>query len=87
MTLRDLASLKKILKKRVDLGMDVGSPDILSEFSNEVKPRNFMFSIGVNLIKKSISYNKIRDKLFKILNKSNLTKNIFFKIANEGFKF
>jgi len=87
MTLRDLASLKKILKKKVDLGMDVGSPDILSEFSNEVKPRNFMFSIGVNLIKNSLSYNKIRDKLFKILNKSNLTKNIFFKIANEGLKF
>jgi 2-octaprenyl-6-methoxyphenol hydroxylase len=87
MTLRDLASLKIILKKRIGLGMDIGSSDILSEFSNEVRPRNFMFSAGVNILKNSISYNKIRDKLFKIVNRSNLTKNFFLKIANEGFKF
>ena len=87
MTLRDLASLKIILKKRIGLGMDIGSSDILSEFSNEVRPRNFMFSASVNVLKNSISYNRIRDKLFKILNRSDITKNLFLKIANEGFKF
>ena len=38
MTLRDLASLEKVLTQKVNLGLDIGSPDILSKFSNEVRP-------------------------------------------------
>ena len=87
MILRDLYSLIGILENKINLGLDIGSSDILSEFSNEVRPRNFMFSASVNVLKNSISYNRIRDKLFKILNRSDITKNLFLKIANEGFKF
>ena len=87
MTLRDLASLKKILGKKINLGLDIGSSDILSEFSNETKPRNFAFLIGVDFLKNSLSFKKLRNDILKILNKSNFAKDIFFNIADKGFKF
>tara|TARA_B100001123_G_scaffold307706_1_gene343849 strand:- start:745 stop:1584 length:840 start_codon:yes stop_codon:yes gene_type:complete len=87
MTLRDLASLKKILNDKISLGMDIGSIDILSEFSDETKPRNFAFSIGTDFLKNSLSFKKVRNEALKILNKSNFTKDIFFNIADKGFKF
>jgi len=87
MTLRDLESLKKILNKKINLGLDIGTSDILSEFSEETKPRNFIFSAGVDLLKNSFSYEKLRNKMLKILNKNNFAKDIFFNIADKGFKF
>ena len=87
MTLRDLASLKKILSKKINLGLDIGSSDILSEFSNEIKPRNFAFAVGIDLLKNSFSFKKLRDGILKILNKNNFAKDIFFNVADKGFKF
>ena len=87
MTLRDLASLEKILNKKINLGLDIGSLDVLSEFSDEIKPRNFAFSIGVDFLKNSLSFKKLRNNALKILNRSNFAKNIFFNIADKGFKF
>ena len=87
MTLRDLASLEKVLTQKVNLGLDIGSPDILSKFSNEVRPRNFAFSIGTNLLKNSFSNSKLRNEVLKTLNKSNFAKNVFFEIANKGLRF
>ena len=87
MTLRDLASLEKILNKKINLGLDIGSLDILSEFSDEIKPRNFAFSIGVDFLKNSLSFKKLRNNTLKILNRSNFAKDTFFNIADKGFKF
>ena len=87
MTLRDLASLEKILNKKINLGLDIGTLDILSEFSDEIKPRNFAFSIGVDFLKNSLSFKKLRNNALKILNRNNFAKNIFFNIADKGFKF
>ena len=87
MTLRDLASLEKIFNQKINLGLDIGSSDILSEFSSEIKPRNFAFSLGIDFIKNSFSYKKLRNDILKILNKSNFAKDIFFNIANKGFRF
>jgi len=87
MILRDLACLKKILNKKINLGLDIGSVDILSEFSSEAKPRNFAFSVSVDLLKNYFSYKKLSNNILKILNKSNFAKDIFFDIANKGFKF
>ena len=67
--------------------MDIGSSDILSEFSNETKPRNFAFSICVDFLKNFISFKKLRNDVLKILNKSNFAKDILFNIADKGFKF
>ena len=69
------------------MGLDIGSSDILSEFSDEIKPRNFIFSMGVDILKNSFSYKKLRNSILMILNKSNFAKDIFFEIANKGFRF
>ena len=87
MILRDLASLEKLLEKKISLGLDIGSDDILSEFSKEIKPRNFAFSVSVDLLKNSFNYKNFRNNTLKIINKSDLAKDIFFNIANKGFKF
>ena len=92
MTLRDLLSLENTLSNKINLGLDIGSSDILSEFSNETKPRNFAYLMGIDLIKNSFSlknkkFQEIRNNIIKILNKSNFTKDIFINIADKGFKF
>ena len=87
MTLKDLVCLEKILTQKINLGLDIGSLDVLSEFSSETKPRNFAFSVGVDLLKNSFSYKKLRNSILMILNKSNFAKDIFFEIANKGFRF
>ena len=92
MVLRDLSSLKKILKNKINLGLDIGSSDILTQFSKEVKPRNFAYSLGIDFIRNCFSienksFNLIRNKIITKLNKNNLAKDVFYNIANTGFKF
>tara|TARA_B100000029_G_scaffold25284_3_gene24940 strand:- start:386 stop:1549 length:1164 start_codon:yes stop_codon:yes gene_type:complete len=92
MILRDLSSLEKILKDKINLGLDIGGAEILSEFSNEVKPRNFLYSVGIDIIRncfnsKNNSYKNIRNEIIKKLNKNHLAKNIFYDIADRGIRF
>tara|TARA_B100000029_G_scaffold228697_1_gene226362 strand:+ start:3208 stop:4347 length:1140 start_codon:yes stop_codon:yes gene_type:complete len=87
MTLRDLSSLERILRKKISLGLDIGSDEILYEFSAEAKPRNFLFSTSSNILKNTFSYNILKNDMLKILNNNNFVKNIFFNIADKGFKF
>ena len=91
MVIRDLMSLKKILSKKINLGLDIGSSDILSEFSNDTKSNNFVFSIGVDMLKNSFSiknsyFKEIRNNLFKVLNKNNFAKDIFINVADKGLR-
>ena len=87
MILRDLESLEKILSEKMNLGLDIGTSDILNEFSSKIKPRNFIFSIGTNLLKNSLSHKELRNLALKSLNKSSIAKNIFFNVADKGFRF
>ena len=87
MVIRDLVCLQKILSEKINLGLDIGNSDILHEFSSETKPGNFVFSVGVDLLKKAFSYKKLRNSILMILNKNNFAKDIFFEIANKGFRF
>ena len=87
MTLRDLACLEEILTKKINLGLDIGNSDILSEFSGQTKLRNFAFSISIDLLKKSIFSKKLRNNILKILDNNNFAKDIFFNIADKGFRF
>ena len=87
MTLRDLKSLEKILEKKINLGLDIGNTDVLSEFSKNTKSRNFSFSIASDVLKNALSYKVPRNDVLKILNKSNYVKSFAFDIANKGFRF
>ncbi len=92
MILRDLISLKEILQNKINLGLDIGTDDLLSQFSNEIKPRNFIYSIGIDLIKfyfsiKKKSFKNFRNRLLNLVNKSNAAKKFFFDFADKGIKF
>ena len=90
--LRDLASLIKILKNKINLGLDIGSSDILSEFSNKIKPGNIVYSLGIDLIKnifsfKNESFKKFRNQMIGKIDKNKFIKNLFFNLADKGVKF
>ena len=92
MTLRDLKCLKNIFTKKINLGLDIGNSDTLSEFSKEIKSSNFAFSLSINFLKDCFSINNkyfkgIRNGTLKNINKSSFIKNIFFNVADKGFKF
>ena len=92
MILRDLISLEKILKNKINLGLDIGSSDILSEFSSEIKSRNLAYSLGIDFIKKGFALQKrpiknFRDQVIKVLDQNYYIKDIFYNIANKGLRF
>ena len=92
MILRDLLYLEKILKDKINLGLDIGSTDILNEFSNETKPKNFIYSIGIDVIRncfnsKNSSFQNIKNEFIKKINKNEFAKNIFYNIADKGIGF
>ena len=92
MTLRDLENLSEILNKKLSLGLDIGNSEVLSEFTNIAKPRNFAYSLGIDFIRELFSNEKysfkgVRNKIIKRLNSNNFLKDIFFNIADKGFKF
>ena len=92
MVLRDLSSLEKILEEKTNLGLDIGSSDILSEFSQETKSRNFAYSMGINFLKDSFtfkneSFKRFRNKIIADLNKNNFAKDLFLNLADKGLKF
>ena len=92
MTLRDLASLEQTLKNKIKLGLDIGSSDILSEFTEEVRPRNFIYSLGIDFIKDLFSKEKklfkdFRNKILIRLNNSSFAKEFFLNLADKGIKF
>jgi len=92
MILRDLIILEKLLEQKLNLGLDIGSLDILKEFSDEITPRNFVYSIGIDFLRKTFSINDKSFKSFRNLIISNLGKNNFAKdfaynVANRGLRF
>ena len=92
MILRDLLNLEKILKDKFNLGLDIGSTDILNEFSRETKPKNFIYSIGIDVIRncfnsRNSSFQNIRNRFIKKINKNDFAKNIFYNIADKGIGF
>ena len=92
MILRDLTVLEKLLKQKLNLGLDIGSLDILEEFSNEITPRNFVYSIGIDFLRKTFSINdksfkSFRNLIITNLDKNNLAKDFAYNIANRGLRF
>ena len=92
MVLRDLLSLENLLKQKISLGLDIGSYDILDELSDKIKPENVIYALGIDFLKNFFSFEKkafqnFRNKILTKLNDSSFAKNIFFNLANKGFKF
>ena len=81
-----------MLNSKINLGLDIGADDVLSEFENITKAKNFTYSLGIDFIRKSFKFKKkplkiFRNKIMVELNKNNILKNIFYNIADKGLKF
>ena len=79
MILRDLANLENTLKNKIALGLDIGSEDVLSEFSQATKPRNLFYLLAIDFMKSFFSiqeknFKSLRNKIIINLNKNNTTK-------------
>ena len=92
MILRDLINLEQLISRKLNLGLDIGSLDTLKEFSDEISPRNFVYSFGIDFLRKTFSINEkpfksIRNLLISNLNKNNYIKDFAYEIANRGLRF
>ena len=92
MIIRDLKNLKNTIENKINLGLDIGSSDTLLEFSNKTKPQNFLYSIGINLLRdyfymENKNLKKLGNKAMNTLSKNTFTKNIIYNFANKGLKF
>ncbi len=91
MIIRDIKILSKIIKNRIDLGLPFDS-SINTEFENNAKHKNLIFSNGVDLIYEFFNFErKIKSnflsKSVKKINKYSLINKIFTKIADRGIFF
>jgi 2-octaprenyl-6-methoxyphenol hydroxylase len=91
MTIRDIKELLKIIKNKLDLGLELDS-SVNKEFEKNVKYKNFIFSNGVDLIHEFFNYerktkNSVISKSIQILGKNSSANKAFIKIADEGIFF
>ena len=91
MTIRDIKELLKIIKNKLDLGLELDS-SVNKEFEKNVKYKNFIFSNGVDLIHEFFNYerktkNSVLSKSIQILGKNSSANKAFIKIADEGIFF
>ncbi len=87
MILRDLINLEKTLKNKISLGLDIGSEDVLSEFSEVTKPRNLGYLITNDFIKGFFSidnknFKNLRNTIITNLNKNSIAKDFFRNVMS-----
>ncbi len=88
MTLRDAKILSQLIKKKLDLGLNLDTA--LEQFEIERKNSNFVFAMGVDFLyeffKLNNRYNiKSIDNLFKFINKNIFIKKKLESFADKGF--
>jgi len=91
MTIRDIKVLIKIIKNKLDLGLQLDS-SVNKEFEKNVKYKNFIFSNGIDLIHEIFNFerktkNTGLSKSIQFLGKNYSTNKFFMKIADEGIFF
>ena len=88
MTLRDAKILSELIKKNLDLGLNLDT--VLEKFEVKRKNSNFVFAMGVDFLheffKMVNKYNmKSIDNLFKFINKNIFIKKKIQSYADKGF--
>ena len=88
MTIRYIMFLTQIIKKKIDLGLEIDS-SINDEFEKKIKHKNFIFSNSIDLIHEYFNLerkfkNKILSKSVKILGKNQVINKLFTRFADKG---
>ena len=88
MSIRDIKEISKLIKHRLDLGLDLDH-SICSDFEKNSKHKNYLFSNGIDFIHEFFNFeNKIKNNFFsksvKFFGKNKITNNIFKDIADKG---
>ena len=88
MTIRDIIILMKIIKNKIDLGLDLDG-SVNYEFQNKLKHKNFIFSNGIDMLNAFFNYerqtkNDLLIKSLKKLGKLPTINKFFTKIADNG---
>ena len=90
MTVRDIKVLLKIIKNRMDHGLELNS-SVCLEFEKDVKHKNFIFSNGIDFIYEFFNLER-KDKtktlgnIVQYLGKNKFTNQVFTKFADYGLK-
>ena len=90
MTLRDAKILSQLIKKNLDLGLNLDT--VLEKFEIERKNSNFVFAMGVDFLHEFFKLNskhklKSIDSLFEFINKNIFIKNKLVSFADKGLNF
>ena len=91
MTIRDIKNLISLIDKRLILGLPIDQ-SINTEFENNLKNKNFIFSSGIDLIYEFFNIEENLNSSFLRKSIQNFGKNtfvnkIFTKIADRGMFF
>ena len=88
MTIRDIKALYEIINYKINLGIQIDASTCV-EFEKKVKPQNYLFSNGIDLIYEFFNIeNKIKTSLIsrsvKFLGKNKSLNKFFTKVADTG---
>ena len=90
MSLRDVNLLSNLISKKINLGLELDS-SICQEFQKKSKDKNYLFSIGIDLIyelfnfESSINSNFLI-KYINVVGKNKIVNSLFKKFADTGLK-
>tara|TARA_B100000963_G_scaffold301780_1_gene274491 strand:+ start:2103 stop:3212 length:1110 start_codon:yes stop_codon:yes gene_type:complete len=88
LVLRDINQLQKNIKYYLQLGIQLKTSNILSDFTKARKPENLIFGIGIDLTRSFFKKNDYLDPFKKIIleqaNKIPQLKELSTKISNSG---
>tara|TARA_B100001057_G_scaffold476684_1_gene544992 strand:+ start:430 stop:1506 length:1077 start_codon:yes stop_codon:yes gene_type:complete len=88
MTIRDIKELLKLIKSKVDLGLDLDS-SICKNFEKKTKHKNYLFSRGVDFIYEAFSFeskmkNSLLSNSISVIGKNKYLNKFLVKFADEG---
>ena len=88
MSLRDIKEILKIIKKRLDNGLELDK-SVLIDFEKKVRHKNYIFSNGIDFIYEFFKLeSKIRSnvlsKFIQLLSKNKITNKFLINSADKG---
>ena len=89
MMLRDLCKLQNVIEKQIALGLDIGSSTLVTDFSDEIKSNNFVYSTGIDFLEKifsvkNLTFKNFRNYYLKKIKKKKNFKFFFINLADKG---